>query len=69
MADAKTFLRALRERLMYLVAVLLILLIPLLFISFGSGLIEKVAKKIPLREGNFSGAGGVLKAERPSAPR
>ena len=69
MAETKTFLRALRERLMYLIAVLLILLIPLIFFSFGSGLIEKVAKKIPLREGNFSGAGGVLKAESPPAPR
>ena len=36
MAETKTFLRALRERLMYLIAVLLILLIPLIFFSFGS---------------------------------
>jgi len=64
MTGIKPFLRALRARLMYVIALLLILLIPLIFISFGSGLITKVAKKIPLKEGNFSGTGGVLHVDR-----
>jgi len=67
MTNINSLLVWLRIKLMYLVALLLILLIPLIFFSFGSGLLEKVAKKIPLREGNFTN-GGQLNTSRPAAP-
>ena len=69
MKGIRSLLQALRVRVMYLIALLLILLVPLIFISFGSGLITKVAKKIPLREGNFSGAGSVLDVDRAPGQR
>jgi hypothetical protein len=69
MPEIKPLLRTLRTRLMYLVALLLILLIPLIFISFGSGIITNLAKKIPLREGNFSSTNGQLRVERTPGQR
>ncbi len=49
-----------RIAVMYLVAILLIILIPLIFISFGSGIIEKVGRKIPIKEGTFDPETGGL---------
>jgi hypothetical protein len=42
---------------MYLIAVLLVLLVPLMFFAFGSGIVEKIGRKIPIREGTFSATG------------
>jgi len=67
MANIRKILVAARIRIMYLVGILLVLLVPLLFVAFGSGLVEKAGKKIPLREGKF-GATGELQLDRP-APR
>ena len=49
-----------RITVMYLVAILLIILVPLIFISFGSGIIEKFGKKIPIKEGTFDPETGGL---------
>lgn len=49
-----------RIAVMYLVAILLIFLIPLIFIGFGSGIIEKVGRKIPIKEGTFDPETGGL---------
>jgi hypothetical protein len=57
MANIRAFLVTARIRLIYFIAVLLVLLVPILFFAFGSGLVEKVGRKIPLREGRFSATG------------
>ena len=56
-----------RITVMYLIAILLIFLVPLIFISFGSGIVEKLGKKIPIKEGTFDPeTGGLIldKSER-----
>ncbi|TKJ28616.1 hypothetical protein CEE39_09960 [bacterium (candidate division B38) B3_B38] len=56
-----------RITVMYLVAILLIILVPLIFISFGSGIVQKLGKKIPIKEGTFDPeTGGLIldKSER-----
>jgi hypothetical protein len=68
MANVRKILVAARVRIMYLVGVLLVLLVPLLFVAFGSGIVEKVGKKIPLHEGKF-GATGELQLDRSSSRR
>jgi hypothetical protein len=69
MTGIKQLLQTLRIRMMYLIALLLILLIPLIFISFGSDIIVNIAKKIPLKEGKFSNTRGQLSIERTSGQR
>ena len=54
-----------RTVLMYLIAVGLVILIPLTFFFSGSGLMEKIGKKIPIKEGTFDSGSGQLKAEKP----
>lgn len=66
MSRLKIFLAKSRTKLMYLIALLLIVLIPLLFFAFGSGLTEKLGKKIPIKEGTFDLKTGSLKLIRPS---
>jgi hypothetical protein len=57
MIDIRKFFVGARIRLMYLIAVLLVLLVPLMFFAFGSGLVEKIGRKIPIREGTFNATG------------
>ena len=66
MSRLKIFLTKTRTKLMYLIALLLIVLIPLLFFAFGSGLTEKLGRKIPIKEGTFDSKTGSLKLTRPS---
>jgi len=66
MLRLKNILTKAKVKLMYLVAVLLIVLIPLLFFGFGSGLTEKLGKKIPIKEGTFDSKTGSLKLTKPS---
>lgn len=65
MANLKNIAIKIRIKIMYIVAVFLLILIPLLFFSFSSGLIEKIAKKIPLKEGTFDSKSGELKLTKP----
>ncbi len=65
MTRLNDILRKARVKLMYLVAVLLLLLIPVLFFAFSSGLTEKLGKKIPIREGTFDSKTGSLKLTKP----
>lgn len=58
-------LARLRISLMYIWAVILVLLIPMIFFSFGSGLLEKVGKKIPIREGTFNSQDGSFQLTKP----
>lgn len=55
-----------RITVMYLIAILLIILVPLIFISFGSGIIEKFGKKIPIKEGTFDPETGGLILDKPT---
>jgi PDZ domain-containing secreted protein len=66
MSRFKNILTKTKVKLMYLVALLLIVLIPLLFFSLGSGLTEKLGKKIPIKEGTFDSKTGSLKVTKPS---
>jgi hypothetical protein len=66
MPRLKNILKKAKTKLMYLVALLLIVLIPLLFFSFGSGLTKKLGKKIPIKEGTFDSKTGSLKLTKPS---
>jgi hypothetical protein len=50
---------------MYIWAVILVILIPVIFFSFGSGFVEKVGKKIPIREGTFNSHDGSLQVSKP----
>jgi hypothetical protein len=61
-------LAAVRIRVMYLVAILLLLLVPVMFFAFGTGLVERIGRKIPIREGTFDASGG-LQIERGDVPR
>jgi hypothetical protein len=51
---------------MYIWAVILVLLVPVIFFSFGSGLVEKVGRKIPIREGTFNSQDGSLQLTKPN---
>jgi len=57
MNTIRKFFVAARIKLMYLIAVLLVLLVPLMFFAFGSGIVKKIGRKIPIREGKFSATG------------
>ena len=61
MANKKKISTKIRITVMYFIAILLIMLVPLIFISFGSGIIEKFGKKIPIKEGTFDSESGKLK--------
>ena len=58
MADIKKISTKIRITVMYIIAIILIILVPLIFISFGSGMIEKFGKKIPIKEGTFDPESG-----------
>lgn len=58
------FMKKIRIGIVYLWAVLLALLVPVFFFSMNSPTVEKFAKKIPLREGNF-GQDGSLQLSQP----
>ncbi len=53
-------LHKLKIGLIYLWAILLVLLVPVFFFSMNSPMVEKIARKIPIREGTF-GEDGSLK--------
>jgi hypothetical protein len=53
-------MQKIKSFLVYLWAFLLILMIPAMFISFGSGLAQKLGKHLPIREGDFSQRNGSL---------
>jgi hypothetical protein len=50
--------------LIYIWAVILVLLVPVMFFTFGSGLPEKVGRKLPLKEGTFNQGNGSLQSDR-----
>ena len=60
----KSFITKIKIGLVYFWAVLLILLIPTMFFTFGSGLVQKIGKNIPIREGTFNSQDGSLKVTR-----
>jgi hypothetical protein len=59
-----SFLKKAKIGVVYLWAVLLIVLIPIIFFNLGSGLVQKIGKKIPIREGTFNSQDGSLKTTR-----
>ncbi len=65
MTRLNDLLKKARVKLMYLVAVLLVVLVPLFFFAFSSGLTQKLGKKIPIKEGTFDSKTGSLKLTRP----
>lgn len=66
MNQANGFFGRLRVVIMYIVAVALLFLVPLTFMSLGSGLVEKIGRKIPIKEGTFSSNTGDLSTSRPA---
>lgn|GEM_PF-6124303 len=63
--QSKTLLAKIRIALVYLWAALLVLLVPVFFFNLNGPLIEKIGRKIPIHEGNFSSQAGTLKADGP----
>ncbi len=66
MADGGKTWEKIRAGIMYVVAVLLLLLVPLWFFLMNPGTIRKIGEKIPIREGTFDSRDGSFGAERPS---
>ena len=60
------FFVRLRVVVMYIVAVALLFLVPLIFMSLGSSLVEKIGRKIPIKEGTFNSNTGDLSISRPA---
>jgi hypothetical protein len=58
-----------RMYLVYLLAVLLVLVVPLMFFAFQSGLPETLARVIPLREGTFVVENGKVRLVLPGEAR
>jgi hypothetical protein len=57
-------MKKLRVVLVYIWAVVLVLLVPVMFFSFGSGLPEKLGRKIPIKEGTFNRGNGSLQSDK-----
>lgn len=66
MSRTGNFFVKLRVVVMYIVAVALLFLVPLTFMSLGSSLVEKIGRKIPIKEGTFSSNTGDLSTSRPA---
>ena len=62
-----TLLGKIRIGFIYLWAILVVLLVPNFFFSLNGRLVEKVGKKIPIREGTFQDQRGSLQMSEPAA--
>lgn len=66
MTKTKDTLVRLRIVVMYIIALALVLLVPLSFMLQGTGLIQKIGRKIPIREGTFNSRNGDLSQQKPA---
>jgi hypothetical protein len=64
MADKNTLIVRLRIGFMYIIAFVLLILVPLLFMNMTPQNIEKLGKKIPIREGTFESRDGGLAPDK-----